>query len=323
MKENLIIKEYKEVQTVVEKGREVNRNRNYTTFRCHCCNKEITVLTRSFSLDKPCTNCQKRARGARNFMQRAVDKFGDKFDLSKTVYVDSSTKLSVRCIKHDNTFEVHPMDFVGKPRKNKPQKGGCKLCAAETQAQAMKKPISYYLQALNTRFPQFSVVSHGTAESNRELMHLMCEHHGPFSKTLHNIVSKEAVHLCPGCNNDLNAWKMRTVREDVAGKVYFVFLPELNMFKFGVTYRDIADRVKEFKQTAELLWYVDFDTLSDAYFFEYQFFRYYKELRYKGERVMNSGGYTELFTEIINKPTKRFIEEILCLKESKRGTPEH
>ena len=35
--------------------------------------------------------------------------------------------------------------------------------------------------------------------------------------------------------------------------------------------------------------------------------------------LLPTGGYTELITQEINKPTERFIEEILCLKESNSG----
>jgi len=248
------------------------------------------------------------------FFVKAKEKYGNTYDLSQAKYVNPKTQLKVICTKHNEEVLIRPVDFL-----HKKSKGGCKTCAKEAHKAAITRPIEHYLLALNTRFPQFSVVSHGTAESNTEKITLLCKDHGEFTKTLHSLTSKESVHLCPGCNNDLNAWKMRTTRTDISGRVYFAYIPDISMFKFGVTARTARQRLQEIKHKTELIWEIEFPTLSDAYFFEYQFFRENRELRYKGERVLDSAGYTELFTSFINKPDKSFVEEILRRKESNSG----
>ena len=48
-------------------------------------------------------------------------------------------------------------------------------------------------------------------------------------------------------------------------------------------------------------------------------FREHRDIRYNGKQIMTKGGYTELFTSLITKPTKRFVEEILRRKESNSG----
>jgi hypothetical protein len=85
----------------------------------------------------------------------------------------------------------------------------------------------------------------------------------------------------------------------------------------------VDKRLAELKCEYEIIWVLDFHTLADAYHFEYRFFRHYKNLRYKGDRLIAEGGYTELMTSLITKPTKRFVEEILRLKEPKTGNSDH
>lgn len=309
------LKEYTE-DKVSKSGRKYTNN--YVQFKCAKCSSVTSILSKYYTDSRLCDSCSRLKLAEDRFFAKSEERYGSAYDLSNTTYTGPKEHLTVVCTKHNEEVVIKPVDFM-----HKKSKGGCKTCAKEAHRAAITRPIEHYLLALNTRFPQFSVVSHGTAESNTEKIELLCEYHGKFTKTLHSLTSKESVHLCPGCNNDLNAWKMRTTREDIPGRVYFVYIPEISMFKFGVTARTTRQRMQEIKHKTEIIWEIEFQTLSDAYFFEYQFFRENKKLRYTGERVLNSGGYTELFISFINKPKKSFIEEILCRKESKRGTPEH
>lgn len=317
---NLIVKEYR-VEKKADKGMGV-RTRPYVDFICGSCQNLTSLPKSNYREDKSCSKCQKHETAKARFFIKAKEKFGNSYDLSKAVYVSPKTKLEVICTKHNKSHWVTPTRFVTKEYshlKGHSAKGGCPDCAYEVQITKNQKGIDYYLQILELRFPQFTVVKHGEAVNNLEKLTLNCEYHGEFVTTLHQVSSKSTVHLCSGCNNDLNAWKTRMSRTDVKGKVYFVYLPDMSMFKCGVTYRDVKKRLDELKCKYEILWVLDFETLANAYHFEYQFFRHHKALRYKGERLIAKGGYTELMTSLITKPTKRFVEEILRLKEPKTG----
>jgi len=321
---NLVIKEYR-VEKKSDKGKGV-RTRPFVDFTCGQCKNTVTLPLSNYKEEKPCIKCLRHNTAQAKFFAKAKEKFGNSYDLSKAVYISPTTKLEVVCTKHDKSHWVTPVRFVTaayKYIKGHSSGGGCVECAKEMQLTKNQKGIEYYLQFLELRFPGFHVLRHGDGVNVQERITLRCEYHGEFTTTLHRIAGKHTIHLCGKCNSDLNAWKTRMARTDIKGKVYFVYLPDIGMFKCGVTYREVHARMRELRLTYEILWVLDFDTLSDAYHFEYRFFRHHKDLRYKGDRLIEQGGYTELMTSLITKPTERFVEEILRLKEPKTGKSDH
>lgn len=321
IKTNTIIEEYrKQMNTEVEP----NRTRPFVKFICFHCKEEKEQAKANYRDNKPCKECNKRLRGKQNFLKRAVEKFGNKFDLTKAEeeYFDALTPVTIKCNLHEIEYQMNPTIFVARSYPNQPHNGGCPECAVQATKDYLRKPIGHYLGFLKDRFPQFSVVSHGTAESNQERIILNCKIHGDFSTKLSQLVHKDTVHLCPGCSQDTHAWRTRMVRTDVPGLVYFVKFKSADMYKCGVTYKTVNDRLRGHLEDIEEVWTLPFDTLADAYFFEMHFFREYSHVRCEFPDT-SFGGYTEFFNTIIDKPNKRFIEEILCRKEPKTGNPDH
>ena len=298
---------------------EKNRTRPYIKYICGMCGKEQEIVKNLYKDDKPCKSCRKHLRGKGAFFKKAKEKFGGAFDLSEVDYIDSNTKVKVRCKKHNHTYYIKPLVFVGKgyPEYQLPQKGGCKYCAIEASKTYLHKPIEHYLNILHKKFPDITVVTHGTAENNLEKITLCCPVHGNFEKILASIVSNKTMNICPVCSRELLAWNTRFARTDIKGKIYFLYLKDIQAYKLGVTYRDVQMRANELKLNAEILWEYESPTLAEAYLLELYLFRVYQNYRYTAD--VKFGGYTELLTIEIPKPSKAFIEEILCLKESNSG----
>lgn len=296
-----------------------SRTRPMITYRCTRCNQEYTEINKKGCLDKYCGNCERNIKATSKFLEIAKKKYQDSFDLSKVLLLHTTDKITVTCIKHNHTYQINRYAFIGKGYgQSCPQKGGCKYCAVEASKKYLNKDINHYLQHLYNRFPSFTVIEHGKAVSNTESIVLNCPQHGQFTTTLARLVSPETVYLCPACNNDMNAWKMRTARTDVKGYVYHIYLPDFDKYKIGVTYRPIQQRMKELSKTCKLVWLLELDTLADAYLLEYCILQLNKQNRVSLE-FLGVGGYTEFFISKINKPDEAFIEEILCLKESNSG----
>lgn len=57
------------------------------------------------------------------FVNKAIAKYGDKYDYSEVEYTDNKTKVKIRCKKHNHVFEVRPADHL--------QKTGCPICRYE------------------------------------------------------------------------------------------------------------------------------------------------------------------------------------------------
>lgn len=323
---NLIIKQFRK-ETQKEKGKDGvyrTRTRSFTEFTCFHCKQSVEVRTDKYSDNKPCKNCQKRLRGRVNFLNKAKNKFGDKFDLTKaeSEYFDATTPVTIKCNVHDYEYKISPTRFTSKPYPNQPAKGGCPKCVQEIQLTKNSKGIDYYLALIEEKFPDISVVKHGTAESNQENITLFCGAHGEFTKTLAKVKQADPASskLCNKCTQEQHAWRTRMARTDIPGTVYFVKFKDVNLYKCGVTYKTPKERLRGHINNIEILWELQFPTLSDAYFFEYQYFREHHHIR-TNHPDNTIGGYTEFFSEFLPKPLQPFIEEILCRKNLKTGKP--
>lgn len=300
---------------------EPTRTRPYIRFTCFHCKSTVEEAKSSFKEDKPCRKCVTRLRGKTNMIIKAKEKFGNQFTLHLDTYFSYTTPMTVTCNKHNHTYSIKPVHFVANSYDNQPHKGGCHKCANEINTTKNKKSINYYLQILNMKFPDLSVIHSGTAENNLEKIKLSCHIHGEFEKTLADLVKTDPTisNLCPTCSREALAWNIRQARTDIPGTVYFVHFEDVNLFKCGVTYKSVYERFRHLKNTSITpIWTLNFDTLSNAYFFEYQFFREYAKYRTSHPDTM-MGGYTEFLSIGIPKPSKRFVEEILRRKESNSG----
>ena len=301
---------------------EVTRTREFTTFICGECRKEVTIMSSNYDESKPCVTCLKRQRGKDNFIRKASEKFGSAFDITKAVleYKGPISPVTVRCVKHDYEYAITPTRFTAKAYKNQPAKGGCPKCAYDIQLRKNKKSIDHYLALLSAKFPSISVVSHGTAETNLERIELSCPIHGNFVKTLAAIVSTstQVSNLCPYCSSEKMSWHTRQARTDIPGIVYFVYFKSIDKFKLGVTYKTVKERLRGYLNDIETVWTCELPELAEAYHIECALFRKFKEFKttHPDKRF---GGYTEFVNSYIPKPSKRFIEETLCRKKPKQG----
>ena len=104
-----------------------------------CATHGIIKLTpeNHFWLSKGCKLCSKKADdySPKNFLRKAKDKFGKRFDYSDLGYIDSSIKVTIRCLKHDHIFNILPGGHL------KSITGGCKFCVLERIKETRGKKI--------------------------------------------------------------------------------------------------------------------------------------------------------------------------------------
>ena len=97
--------------------------------KIRCATHGIIKLTpeRHFWLSKGCKDCSEKADdySPKNFLRKAKDKFGKRFDYSDLGYIDANTKVKIRCIKHDHIFNILPGGHLRRIT------GGCKFCVLE------------------------------------------------------------------------------------------------------------------------------------------------------------------------------------------------
>ena len=253
------------------------RKRWYATMECAVCLKEFTIREQSndVHLVKPCEGCAKRVLAYRSFLRKSGAKHKDRFDYSLVTvdnYVNLFTPVNIVCRRH-GVFTQAPKDHTSKLNG----KLCCPSCIAEFNKSHNKRSIQSWKEELSVKAPHINMEKHGNSYSNRERCTLACEHHGTFTAALAEI--KKSKHICPLCAQDANSWGGRFRRTDVSGILYLIALPELGLWKLGVTSMSTNLRLRSLKETYTIIWEERFDTLAQAYQKETELLRRYKNFR--------------------------------------------
>ena len=274
------------------------RKRWYVTLECYECHKIFTVLEKGpYITTTPCEKCKIRITAYNSFISKAIKKHGTKFDYShitKDNYINLCTPVTIICDKHGE-FEQKPKDHTS----SKNGKLCCPTCVHEFNKIHNKRSIESWKKELSEKAPHITFVSHGNSDSNTEKCVLMCEYHGEFETTLASI--KSNVYICHKCALEVNSWNSRTERIDIKGTLYFIYIPDIEHYKLGVTTTSINDRFSSLPYEYKTIWNYDFDTAKEAYQVESILFRKYKDYRPYSNYVHPKnferfGGYTELLT---------------------------
>jgi hypothetical protein len=79
------------------------------------------------------------------FIKKSINEYGNRFDYSKTHYTSFKEKLKIRCIEHNNIFEVSPLNhFILKGC-------GCKFCGKIIQQEKLRKKD--FKEILEKKYP--------------------------------------------------------------------------------------------------------------------------------------------------------------------------
>ena len=141
-----------------------------------------------------CPHCAKNQNlNTEEFIRHAKEVHGDKYDYSKTVYVNKRTKVIITCPKHGD-FETTPLTHL--------KGSNCKKCVNENR-KPREKFIPHKIDDL-IKFIKRAREVHGdkydyskfeyTGSYNKSI--IICPEHGEFEQTPSNHLQK---HGCPMC----------------------------------------------------------------------------------------------------------------------------
>lgn len=129
-----------------------------------------------------------------NFIERSISKFGNKFDYSKTDYIDLVTPVEIICPNH-GLFKIQPSVH------NK-SKTGCQHCAIDLLAQDKREKSSKdFFKKAYEKFGDKFDYSKVEFINNNTPVEIICQEHGVFEMTpkIHINISK---YGCQQCAND-------------------------------------------------------------------------------------------------------------------------
>jgi hypothetical protein len=177
-----------------------------------------------------CPICAGRAMNTTLFIEKANLKHGvGKYNYSEVDYVDSKSKVTITC-KSGHTFQQTPNQHL--------DGAGCPTCANQAAAKRMLKPQEKFIEECRKmhgdRYDYSEVVYKG--DSNKVMINC--------SKG-HKFEQKAGHHLagsgCPYCMTS-------GYRVTLPGSLYFLKCG--NIFKIGITNRDVNTRLKEINKSS-------------------------------------------------------------------------
>ena len=153
---------------------------SHTKGKCTCkvCGHEWDVVPHSLLKGIGCPACGRKrnikaqAITTDEFIRRAKEVHGDRYDYSKVEYVNAHKKVEIICPTHGSFFQI-PSDHV--------RGFGCQLCGCEKTGKRKRKTKEEFVAEYYRRYPlsryDLSSIEYKTT---RTPITLVCKEHGPF-----------------------------------------------------------------------------------------------------------------------------------------------
>lgn len=223
---------------------------------------------------------------ADEFIRRAREMHGDKYDYSGVAYVNAKSKVEIICPKH-GSFQQPPHHHI---------KGiGCPKCKADKISEAQCLTNEEFIErahAMHGGRYDYSQVSY---EKGRSKITVICPKHGAF-----DIEARVHIHQrtgCPECSE--GGFNVRK-----PSLLYYLRVIAPNgdsLYKIGITNRTVDERfsLADLSRIIPVrIW--EYVVGQDALNRETEILRTYKHLSYQGDPVLQSGN-SELFTsDVLN-----------------------
>ena len=225
----------------------------------------------------------KHRNSTESFILKARKIHGNKYDYSKTMYERYDKKVIIICPEHG--------EFLQTPGTHL-DNSGCNLCAISKSPQMNIKSADTFIEDCFKAHGSFYDYSKAVYLGCNTKITIICPTHGEFEQTPSNHIRGNKCPQCSSYGFD-------------PGKPAILYYLKITtnegrlLYKIGVTNRTVNERfsitdlskIEVVKQDTYLLG-------QDALDKEQEIIKKYKEYRYKGPNILESGN-TELFTEDI------------------------
>jgi predicted RNA-binding Zn-ribbon protein involved in translation (DUF1610 family) len=270
------------------------KKKRYVTFACPNCGKveeKIYIKTQFVNL---CSHCAKGGFTTKDFIQRGIEHFGDKYSYSKTIYINKRTKVTITCPIHGD-FEQQAQEHLGGH--------GCNQCKFDIKREIQILPKEVWLDRI-CKYPLIKFKDTNQIKNYHGYVDLKCKIHGDFAVQLGSVGT--STHLCKQCA--YTAHQSQSIRPEHIGKLaylYYVYLPDIDMYKFGVT----LDKSKRFAQLGNTVLIAEgTKEYTEAIRLEHLVMTKLDKYRYKGRELLIKNGSTELFKQNVLSQIKRALQ---------------
>jgi predicted nucleic-acid-binding Zn-ribbon protein len=136
------------------------------------------------------------------FIEKSVETHGDAYDYTESSFVDTRTKVSIRCRKHDLVFEQMPRNHFNLGH-------GCPTCGEEKKKSSLTKTTCQFLEEVALVHGGTYDYTNSKYEGSNTKIKVLCrvDGHGEFSVTPKcHITSKSG---CPKCKATNTSKRMK------------------------------------------------------------------------------------------------------------------
>lgn len=185
-------------------------------FGCPLCAKEHLIENAQKS------NLKKQKECKENFKQLVKESFPN-LDISESEYIDTSTPVKVKCLKH-GYFEIGPHNLL------RSKSNGCPICKKEHFEQNNKKEQEIFKQKVLSEEKKLVDYSFGEFKNSRTKIKVVCK---KCSKEFKIYPKDVSICCCPYCSRKHSLGERRIIN----------FLQNNNIdFEIEYTFKDLKDK---------------------------------------------------------------------------------
>lgn len=244
---------------------------------------EFTQTVYSHLVGKGCKLCGyiKSVNKTRDTLDTFIDKarivHGDKFDYSKAVYINSSTKIIITCPIHG--------DFEQKPYKHLQRKLACRKCANSHLSTSQASTTDTFIHKAN--IVHSNIYSYEKTQYTRAFKPVIitCPIHGDFEQEANSHLQGHGCRMCNPTGFD----------KSKPAILYYLKINGGQAYKIGITNKSIQERFSNSDlKVIETIATKYYEIGKDAYDAEQVIIKEYADMKYTGIPILESGN-TELF----------------------------
>lgn len=270
------------------------KKKRYVTYKCKACGEVVEQVYAPSRYKQLCLHCIQHNLDTTGFIKKGTEIHKGKYNYSLSKFRGVTSQITIICPIHGEFTQRACEHLNGH---------GCNQCKFDQKSEDQLLPKEVWENRLKA-YPLLSIKTWRGLGYHSQI-ELTCKIHGDFSVMLGQIGSSK--YVCKEC-----AWQkhqIQSIRPELIGlptTLYYIYLPEIDMYKFGVTIkpkerfaqlgevRVIATGVKEYTEAIRL---------------EHKVFTKLDQYRYKGRKLLIKNGSTELFKKDVIKQIKRALQE--------------
>lgn len=158
-----------------------------------------------------------------SFVAESKAKFGELYDYSGVIYINSKTKIRLHCNKHNHTFEIQP------PAHLAAKTGGCPYCSQELRSKSNTVDSEDFFRRCREKHGDKYDYSEAVYTGTRNKITIICPIHGRFEQIANEHVRGGG---CPKCAEEKCGDTCRGTKEDFVEKARAVFGEEYDYSQF-------------------------------------------------------------------------------------------